>query len=510
MIASPLRIERHDTGPPAPWRASLDNAQRLRAAIMERAPRPSDGADLLACDRTGVALLALLDARPSEIAQACALAAGAGAAAALGQAAEGGAVLLGEPGIPPRRIPAGPAGMTPTLWRDALMLALIVRDQGALAILAHPTHIAACQLPASRADSFWPQYCRALADVAVQSDDAAPLLESALGQLARPRIADSEVIDAIDRPVLRLAHRLAIAAADWDAAVYEALARHRDYWGKKTRRFNRTGFVALEITGLCAAAAARGIPTHVDSPYLPRFLFEGVRASLSHVARLPAPHPVLDERAVESPDPATRGRMPPETRPQRPDIASNSPSDADKASPFAKWFDSAPEAIDIASALAAEEVLKTIVRPVLEGLRGQAAPLIVASLRPREEDFGKVFLPATVEAARDAYARFWRSAHPFPRPDALHSELQIFASPAGMLREENLLSRHFPQGYRAIARMLDPHRVWVAWSYLCPGTTGGLAYDGLVWCDDHWAWFPRPYSVLGRPVRPPRNTASRA
>jgi hypothetical protein len=22
------------------------------------------------------------------------------------------------------------------------------------------------------------------------------------------------------------------------------------------------------------------------------------------------------------------------------------------------------------------------------------------------------------------------------------------------------------------------------------------AYDGLVWCDDHWAFFPKPYRVL--------------
>ena len=24
----------------------------------------------------------------------------------------------------------------------------------------------------------------------------------------------------------------------------------------------------------------------------------------------------------------------------------------------------------------------------------------------------------------------------------------------------------------------------------------GLAFDGLVWCDDHWAWFPKPYRFL--------------
>ena len=38
--------------------------------------------------------------------------------------------------------------------------------------------------------------------------------------------------------------------------------------------------------------------------------------------------------------------------------------------------------------------------------------------------------------------------------------------------------------------------VWAAWKYVVPGATSGLAYDGLVWCEDHWSWFPRPYRVL--------------
>ena len=54
----------------------------------------------------------------------------------------------------------------------------------------------------------------------------------------------------------------------------------------------------------------------------------------------------------------------------------------------------------------------------------------------------------------------------------------------------------FPGGYRSIARHLVPERIWVTWKYLTPGRSSGLAYDGLVWCDDHWAWLPRPYRVL--------------
>jgi hypothetical protein len=65
-----------------------------------------------------------------------------------------------------------------------------------------------------------------------------------------------------------------------------------------------------------------------------------------------------------------------------------------------------------------------------------------------------------------------------------------------MLGDENDLSRQFPQGYRAIAKWLQPGRVWVAWKYLKPGAQSGDAYNGLVWVDDHWAWFPKPFRVL--------------
>ena len=52
-----------------------------------------------------------------------------------------------------------------------------------------------------------------------------------------------------------------------------------------------------------------------------------------------------------------------------------------------------------------------------------------------------------------------------------------------LLVEDNELSRGFPGGYRSIAPLLDPHRVWVAWKLIPPGKDAGMSYDGLVWLD---------------------------
>src|SRR5262249_3405790 len=113
-------VERRATGPKGSWRSSLANALRLRQTILERQPRPDDGAALLACDHDRAAILSVLEEPPEPIMEALALGAGGGAAGAMAQTARGGFVLLREPGRSgPRAIPAGAAGMTPLLWRDA-------------------------------------------------------------------------------------------------------------------------------------------------------------------------------------------------------------------------------------------------------------------------------------------------------------------------------------------------------------------------------------------------------
>lgn len=142
-----------------------------------------------------------------------------------------------------------------------------------------------------------------------------------------------------------------------------------------------------------------------------------------------------------------------------------------------------PELDAYIRAMAAAEVVKAGLDPLLIQF-----PQIVPELRPQFADYQKVFEPEAVAAAREAYQTLWSKPMDV---DAPKMEPQIFVSPAGMLLTDNDLSRPFPTGYRAIAHLLQPQRVWAAWKY-----PNGLLYDGLVWCDDHWSWFPKPYRML--------------
>lgn len=149
-----------------------------------------------------------------------------------------------------------------------------------------------------------------------------------------------------------------------------------------------------------------------------------------------------------------------------------------------------------AQALAAIEVLKAQVTPLLEALARDRSGAALEAVKPRAEDYAKAFIGEAAEKAREAYAAIWEPTPDMRYPDAAQTVLDCDIAPAGMLAYDNELSYRFPGGYRSIAHLLDPHRVWVRWKFTRPGESAGMAYDGLVWLDDHWAWFPKPYRAL--------------
>ena len=147
-------------------------------------------------------------------------------------------------------------------------------------------------------------------------------------------------------------------------------------------------------------------------------------------------------------------------------------------------------------ALMAAELLKQQLTPVLQALAHDRDGGIAATLRPRSGDYALAFQPDAVAAAAAAYSHAWSSEAPRVSSVPSGSQLRIDVAPAGMLADDNALSKHFPGGYRGIAHLLDPHRIWVRWKYLPPGESVGMSYDGLVWLGDHWVWFPKPYRLL--------------
>ena len=133
--------------------------------------------------------------------------------------------------------------------------------------------------------------------------------------------------------------------------------------------------------------------------------------------------------------------------------------------------------------------------PILKAIATEPTGAALRELRPRAEDYATAFTPAAAPLARVRYEHLWDTGIGFRRPVG-RTRIAIHLAPAGALADDNAMSRPFPGGYRSVAHLLAPARVWATWRYHSPGTTTGLSYNGLAWCDDHWAFFPKPYRTL--------------
>ncbi|MEJ8853135.1 Imm49 family immunity protein [Variovorax robiniae] len=154
-----------------------------------------------------------------------------------------------------------------------------------------------------------------------------------------------------------------------------------------------------------------------------------------------------------------------------------------------------PEVDARRQALAMAEAIKAQVQPLLEALAQDPDGAVLHTLRPRPGDAALAFTPTRAATFAEAAERMWAAGPRVPAA-APGSRVVCHVAPAGMLADDNELSSHFPGGYRALAPELQPQRVWVAWKVIAPGASDGMAYDGLVWLGDHWAWFPKPFRWL--------------
>jgi hypothetical protein len=142
-------------------------------------------------------------------------------------------------------------------------------------------------------------------------------------------------------------------------------------------------------------------------------------------------------------------------------------------------------------------LVRAQVMPLLRAIASDYSGEVVAGLRAHSAEYKLAFVGAAADLAQTAYDAFWQANHAIKLPAPNQTDILCYVAPAGMLTTENELSQQFPLGYRQIAQWLEPSTVWVAWKYVVPGETTGLSFNGLVWLNGRWVWFPKPYRVLG-------------
>lgn len=116
-------------------------------------------------------------------------------------------------------------------------------------------------------------------------------------------------------------------------------------------------------------------------------------------------------------------------------------------------------------------------------------------LAPTSADIHAVF----EDDAADAIERHYRSVKLEVTADPDETELFLRSATTDDLRNgKSEALFYFPGGYRKVAGSLRPGLTLYRWKYVRPGATKGTAYDGLVYVNRHWVWFPKPWRALER------------
>ncbi len=186
---------------------------------------------------------------------------------------------------------------------------------------------------------------------------------------------------------------------------------------------------------------------------------------------------LLGHRVLEGPTALQQLEVLAEAAPQLPSSSDPRPEMRDKILALSQ--------ISIIAA-AARQLLHAMVDPRFD----------IRQLQPRDDDYVKVFREPLVQQARGYIERRWRVETP-RLPAELHQRgLAVAVCPSGAFEAIPELRVGFPGEFLALAPQLAPGFTWVAWR-----DDRDRVGDGLVWIEDHWAWFPGLGSIETRERR---------
>ncbi len=256
----------------------VEGDSALLASLLESAATRAQALSLIVS--TARRYAGYLSAKPSEIEPLCAaMKTGASAAAALFALASGSGQVEVDIGQERVRLPAtGSTDAThPGNWRVGWWLAQIVRDRHAIDQLA-ATPIEVLRHSSTRGDEWQYLYVEALQAIERRASDWGTRLQRALDATdpERFKLTAEELVLNIIVPEMELLFHFATGdRAAFQESLQFALARHKKYWSRATRRRDPDGYLALGPLAIASMARQAGFAIEVESDYLPKPLLEG-------------------------------------------------------------------------------------------------------------------------------------------------------------------------------------------------------------------------------------------
>jgi hypothetical protein len=142
-----------------------------------------------------------------------------------------------------------------------------------------------------------------------------------------------------------------------------------------------------------------------------------------------------------------------------------------------------------------EEGAKKLLEKLLEDEDSRGD--LTKALLPQDDDYEAVF-KEDADTAKKSYDKMFAKAGDIKiAPNAGQTELKVFHATTEELKSGDGSADKFPGGYKKVAGKFKKGLTFYAWKFTKPGESLGMAYDGLVHVNGHWAWFPKPWRALG-------------
>ena len=125
------------------------------------------------------------------------------------------------------------------------------------------------------------------------------------------------------------------------------------------------------------------------------------------------------------------------------------------------------------------------------------AKAMTLALKPSSADYKAVFVDDTAAKAEAGYDKLWSDPKAVISAAPENTELTLSKVTTDDLQKWTPQAEaDFPGGYKRVADKFKPGLTVYRWKYVKPGEKLGMSFDGLVYVNNHWAWFPKPWRVL--------------
>lgn len=120
------------------------------------------------------------------------------------------------------------------------------------------------------------------------------------------------------------------------------------------------------------------------------------------------------------------------------------------------------------------------------------------ALRPREADYKAVFVSSDfAERVYQFHERLSKSSAIVIQPNLIEqTDILLWEADVNDFKQYRNDAVYFPGGYKEIANQFSPDYHYFRFKYVKPGKSTGSAYDIMVFVNERWRFFPRPWAVV--------------